>query len=103
MSVLPDTLSSTSTPGRTLSASAMFIWLPATVFCCRWRSNIIFRRARLSTVSTLGFSLKVTKSAYEILDLFDSGMKNDEWSSVEAAMSILTAPLSPEMRAVPEA
>ena len=56
----------------------MFIWLPATVFCCRWRSNIIFRRARLSTVSTLGFSLKVTKSAYEILDLFDSGMKNDE-------------------------
>lgn len=51
----------------------------------------------------LGFSLKVTKSAYEILDLFDSGMKNDEWSSVEAAMSILTAPLSPEMRAVPEA
>ena len=101
--MLPETVSSTSTPGRTFSASEISIRLPASDFCCRLRSNIIFLRARLSTVSTLAGSLKVTKSALDILDLLDNGMKNDERSSVVAAISIFTSPLSPEMRAEPVA
>ena len=38
-----------------------------------------------------------------MFDLLDSGITNEELPSVEAVISMFTAPLSPEMRAVPVA
>ena len=81
----------------------IFIWLPASDFWRCLRSKESFLRATSSSVSACSGCSKTTKSAFEMFDLLDSGITNEELPSVEAVISMFTAPLSPEMRAVPVA
>ena len=103
LTVLPATSSSTSASGRTSSARVIFIWLPASDFWRCLRSKESFLRATSSSVSACSGCSKTTKSAFEMFDLLDSGITNEELPSVEAVISMFTAPLSPEMRAAPVA
>ena len=82
---------------------SMVIRLPTADSGRRRRSNESFRRATSSSESVFSGCTKTTKSAFEMFDLLDSGITKRESPSVEAAISIFTAPLPPEMRAMPVA